>query len=231
MSIVTEEWEPTVLVWLRGENRPVPLTSLGDGMNRVLGIMLALIAAKGGLLLIDEVENGLHYSVQADLWRLILEMAEQLDVQVLKIGLLVDAGKRWCDIRDILASSGYVDLPIAPLPEGTVIRQEGKPDVGCWIMPDNCVPGALEDFVRVLVPDADDLWALAESTVNGIPAAGRRFKAQDQLKAVVQAWLAWQKEPGTPIGMAVQRKYLDASAGPAQLLVAWLRNLFGVPTS
>lgn len=62
--------------------RPVPLYSLGDGMLRVLQLALKLFSAKGGFLLIDEFENGLHYSVQEKIWALLFEMAEQLDIQV-----------------------------------------------------------------------------------------------------------------------------------------------------
>ena len=51
-------------------------------MNRLLGNALALVNAKGGIFLIDEVESGLHYSVQPDMWRLILETAAKLNVQV-----------------------------------------------------------------------------------------------------------------------------------------------------
>jgi hypothetical protein len=148
------------------------------------------------------------------------------------VGVLVDAdkdaGKRWSEIKAILEDAKYVDVPDKPTSAGTVIRQPGKPDVGCWIMPDNQLPGALEDFVRVLVPQADDLWSLSETAVDGITVERRRFTTNDRLKAVVHTWLAWQKEPGTPIGMAVQRKYLDAKAGPAMVLVAWLRDLFQV---
>ena len=63
-------------------NVPVPLRSMGEGMNRILGIALALVNAKDGILLIDEFESGLHYSVQADLWRLVFQVAYQLNVQV-----------------------------------------------------------------------------------------------------------------------------------------------------
>jgi len=62
--------------------RPVPLKSLGDGMTRVLQLALKLVSAQGGFLLIDEFENGLHYSVQEKIWRLLFEMAEKLDIQV-----------------------------------------------------------------------------------------------------------------------------------------------------
>ena len=63
-------------------DEPLPIRSLGDGMQRMLGIVLALVNAQRGLLLIDEIENGLHYSVQLDLWRLIFGLAQRLNVQV-----------------------------------------------------------------------------------------------------------------------------------------------------
>jgi len=55
--------------------RPVPLRSFGDRLNRLFGIALSLVNAKDGLLLIDEFENGMHYSVQLDTWRMIFRLA------------------------------------------------------------------------------------------------------------------------------------------------------------
>ncbi|MFZ5676459.1 MAG: AAA family ATPase [Pseudomonadota bacterium] len=61
---------------------PVPFKTLGEGMNHLLGIFLALANAKNGVILIDEVENGVHYSVQPQLWRLILTQAAKWNIQV-----------------------------------------------------------------------------------------------------------------------------------------------------
>lgn len=69
-------------VRLKDVSSPISLRSLGDGMSRVFGIALALVNAKNGFLLIDEFENGLHYSVQPDIWRMIFESARRLNVQV-----------------------------------------------------------------------------------------------------------------------------------------------------
>ena len=69
-------------VKIKGLERPVPLNSLGDGMVRILQIALKLVTAKGGFLLIDEFENGLHYSVQEKVWALLFEMAQKLDIQI-----------------------------------------------------------------------------------------------------------------------------------------------------
>ncbi len=70
------------IVRIMGIDEPLPLRSLGDGMQRMLGIALALANAQDGMLLVDEIENGIHYSVQPELWQLILQIAYRLNVQV-----------------------------------------------------------------------------------------------------------------------------------------------------
>jgi len=58
------------------------LSSMGDGINRILTIILALLNCKDGVLLLDEFETGLHYSVQDQLWKIIFMLSEKLNVQV-----------------------------------------------------------------------------------------------------------------------------------------------------
>lgn len=72
----------TAKVKLKTFPHPVPLRSLGDGIVRILQLVLKLFPARGGFLLIDEFENGLHFSVQEKIWTLLLRMAERLDIQV-----------------------------------------------------------------------------------------------------------------------------------------------------
>ena len=70
------------IVRLKGSNDRVPMKSLGDGVTRVFHIILALVNAKDGVLLIDEAENGLHWSVHEKLWTVVFRLAERLNVQV-----------------------------------------------------------------------------------------------------------------------------------------------------
>ncbi|MBE7499916.1 MAG: AAA family ATPase [Verrucomicrobiales bacterium] len=72
----------TAIVRSGGFKRPVPLRSFGDGLNRLFGIVLSLVNAKEGLLLIDEFENGMHHTIQLDVWRAIFRLSEQLRIQV-----------------------------------------------------------------------------------------------------------------------------------------------------
>lgn len=64
------------------DGEKVPFKSMGDGINRILHIVLSMVNAQGGYLIIDEFENGLHYSVQKQVWKVIYTLAEQLNVQV-----------------------------------------------------------------------------------------------------------------------------------------------------
>ena len=69
---------------VRTDNRmhSVPLRSFGDGLSHLFAIILSLVNARGGLLLIDEFENGLHHTVQLDAWRMIFRLAQELNIQV-----------------------------------------------------------------------------------------------------------------------------------------------------
>lgn len=72
----------TAKLRLEGVEKPISLNSMGDGMLRLLQLVLKMFPARGGLLLIDEFENGLHYSVQKQVWDLVFKIAERLDIQV-----------------------------------------------------------------------------------------------------------------------------------------------------
>lgn len=70
------------IVRVAGSDAPIPIRNMGEGMNRIFGVALALVSAREGVLLIDEIESGLHYSVQSELWRLIFAVAHRLNIQV-----------------------------------------------------------------------------------------------------------------------------------------------------
>jgi hypothetical protein len=74
------------IVRLEGSPEPITLRSMGDGMVRLFHLALALVNSiypqAGGILLVDEIENGLHYSVHEDLWKLVFKMAKDLNAQV-----------------------------------------------------------------------------------------------------------------------------------------------------
>lgn len=70
------------LIRVQGQSERLPLSSMGDGVTRLLYITLALVNAKDGVLLIDEFENGLHWSIQEKVWQTVFQLATRLNVQV-----------------------------------------------------------------------------------------------------------------------------------------------------
>lgn len=70
------------IIHLEGQKRGIPLSSCGDGAMRLFEIILAAVNCKGGFLQVDELENGLHYSIQEKAWKLLFQLAQDLDIQV-----------------------------------------------------------------------------------------------------------------------------------------------------
>lgn len=81
-SSIRQDIRRIPLVRLHGLDIPVPLKSMGDGIIRLFQLALRLFEAKGGLLFIDEFENGLHYSVQEEAWKVIFHLSKELDIQI-----------------------------------------------------------------------------------------------------------------------------------------------------
>lgn len=65
-----------------GLQQRAPIQVLGDGIRKVLNIVLAMYLCKNGVILIDELENGLHYSSMPVLWKAIIAAAHDFKVQV-----------------------------------------------------------------------------------------------------------------------------------------------------
>jgi AAA15 family ATPase/GTPase len=65
-----------------GLHRRLPINVVGEGLNKLLSIILAIYDASDGIVLIDEIENSLHYSTQEILWESIFEAAKAFNVQV-----------------------------------------------------------------------------------------------------------------------------------------------------
>lgn len=61
-----------------------PLQYFGDALQKIILYILAIISAKGEfkVLLIDEIENGVHYTIQAQLWEYVFKLAAAYQVQI-----------------------------------------------------------------------------------------------------------------------------------------------------
>ncbi len=147
------------------------------------------------------------------------------------LGVVVDADQdilaRWQALRSRLTSRGYIDVPATPPASGWVSSQPELSRVGVWLMPDNQLPGMLEDFVRHLIPPDDALRPKAEAILQEIEQANlNRYKPVHHPKALIHTWLAWQEMPGMPMGQAITAQALRHDSPTALSFVAWLKRLF-----
>ena len=82
-SIEENSASGTPMIWGDiGLSELVPLAIMGDGMSHIARLVLAIFAAGDGILLVDEVENGIHHSVLPKVWRAIDKVSTQLNTQV-----------------------------------------------------------------------------------------------------------------------------------------------------
>lgn len=65
-----------------GISKSIPLTSMGDGMNRTASMILAMSKVPDGVIFVDEIENGLHHTVQKEVWKVVGKMASDQQIQV-----------------------------------------------------------------------------------------------------------------------------------------------------
>jgi hypothetical protein len=66
-----------------GLSRKIPVAYMGDGVSRLLSIVLAIATSRNGIVLIDEFENGIHYSVMPKIWEAVALAAREYDCQVI----------------------------------------------------------------------------------------------------------------------------------------------------
>ncbi len=69
-------------IWGRVNSHQIPLKMMGEGVNRFSNIAISMLAENPNYLFIDEIENGIHHSVQKDVWKAIGQIAREQDIQV-----------------------------------------------------------------------------------------------------------------------------------------------------
>lgn len=190
--------------------------------------VLKHICGNRGIDLLDEIAP--QKSVEQLLENFPVRLKES---EIEALGIVLDADTdlegRWDALRHRLTQAGYVGVPQQPARAGTILLPPPNtllPRFGVWIMPDNESKGILEDFLHFLVPTDSQLFEHVKSSVAAIPEAERRFSQLAEPKVVIHTWLAWQQEPGKPLGTAITAKFLDPNVEQVDVLVAWLKLLF-----
>jgi AAA domain, putative AbiEii toxin, Type IV TA system len=160
--------EPLTVAKVRGSDRSVALKSLGEGANRFFGLAMAAASASNGVLLIDEVEIGIHYSIQLELWRVLAQVARAFNVQILATTHSEDAVREMPSLGVWLMPDNASEGMMETFASALVPAADA-----CWAHARATVVG-LPDTARRF--DID-----------------RCFD-----KASLHTWLAWQEESGRP---------------------------------
>lgn len=84
----------------------------------------------------------------------------------------------------------------------------------------------IEDFMSLLRPDDDVLWPIATDVVEKVIATKCHFRPSYKSKACIHTWLAWQEEPGKPLGQAITKGFVNSDAPIGHILITWFRRLF-----
>lgn len=78
IEILTDD----IYVGFEGMAQMLPVSMMGDGLRRYLSIVASASNPMIDMFLIDEIDNGLHYSVYKKLWQAIFALATSTDKQV-----------------------------------------------------------------------------------------------------------------------------------------------------
>ena len=111
-----------------GASKRLPINVMGDGARKIVSLLTAIYDCPNGLLLVDELSNGFHYSVMPSLWKVVAYAARRNNTQVFATthdidsmkglrtmaltepegnGLAISAYKLQRNIDDVLTSYRY----------------------------------------------------------------------------------------------------------------------------
>ncbi len=83
LKIITEGSGPSVHGKLKGFSHTLPIHFMGEGMEKLLNLILGIMHSKSGCIFVDEMENGLHYSVLPATWKAIGKAICKYDCQII----------------------------------------------------------------------------------------------------------------------------------------------------
>lgn len=146
-----------------------------------------------------------------------------------RLGVVLDADHdpeaRWQQAIGRFGKEGIL-FPSRPDPAGAVVQRDDGKRFGIWLMPDNRVPGILEDFLATLVPPGDATWPHARAATLTARELGAPLAEADLSKGTLHTWLAWREQSGVPFGTALTSAVLLHDSEAALAFLAWFRRLF-----
>lgn len=90
--------------------RSMPIDHMGDGICKLISICATILSNPNGLILVDEMENGFHYSAHKKIWKAVYEAAKISNVQVIATTHSYECIKGASDAMEETSDFGYIRL-------------------------------------------------------------------------------------------------------------------------
>ena len=82
IEILTDKAGESYLSGVTTDGKQLPLHDLGGGVVRLYRLLLSFFAARDGILLADEIENGIHHSALPEVWQRVRRWMREWGVQL-----------------------------------------------------------------------------------------------------------------------------------------------------
>jgi energy-coupling factor transporter ATP-binding protein EcfA2 len=118
-ALATLHYSPRggIVVRLKDISDRVPIGSMGDGIWHVLGLALFVVQCRNGILLVDDVDAGIHHTVMDEVWKFLYSAARKYNVQIFAVTHSRDCYKSLATISDD-AVSEHSDVTIQRIERG-----------------------------------------------------------------------------------------------------------------
>lgn len=113
---------PLLYATIKDQPEKIPLGNVSGGINRVISIMLGVAARRQSIVLVDEIENGIHHAHHVSIWRSIIRFVREYDSQL----FVTTHSEEWLEALAEAASGGVDDMVLWRLERnqnGPVLRQ------------------------------------------------------------------------------------------------------------
>ena len=153
---------------------------------------------------------------------------------ITNLGVIVDANEVGAISRFNRIKAKVEATLLIQFPKEKTLTKEGfywqaLPNlrIGIWIMPNNMDNGYLEHFLLNLIEEKDKTLDFARAkTAELMKMDFCNFSSNKRHKALLHTYLAWQKNPGLPMGTAAKAGYLNTSAPTVDNFENWWKNVF-----
>ena len=104
LSIEVVAGSPAIFASVKGLKEKIPLNDISGATTKIVGITVAMAISTKGIVLVDEIENGVYYKHLESMWSTIIRFARRFDCQI-----VTSTHSKECLDALVRAADGEVD--------------------------------------------------------------------------------------------------------------------------